>query len=56
MHCQRGPKVEFFILYQIEFTSKDGKQETADIISCWDERSDEYPIVKRQLQPLFSPT
>jgi glutamine synthetase len=46
MLCQLGPEVECFVLDDIKF-SIDGKQETK-IISCEQERSSKYPIMKKQ--------
>jgi glutamine synthetase len=48
--CQIGPEVECFVLDDIKFASNnDGKQETADIISCEHEGyGGKYPIMSKQ--------
>jgi glutamine synthetase len=49
MLCQLGAEVECFVVNDIKFASNDGKQETADIISCEHEScGGKYPIMSKQ--------
>jgi glutamine synthetase len=48
MLCQLGAEVECFVVDDIKFASNDGKQETADIISCEHENFGKYPIMNKQ--------